>query len=244
MFRKRFSRGTLFAMSTIATIATASAQPANAFATTSIQSPLQLFVTLPVKPHHLDGFLETMRKEVVGARSEAGNLAFNVYEDAGSPSTLYLFEHWANAAALDAHTGQPYYKAIRRQEADDLSGDVAERKLSELLPAQSAGISAPLGSYNLLTLIQVKVDAHIKLAEVFAEVATAIRSAQGNQGFWLYRDLDQPLEFLLIERWTRKSARNESIATKSGRQFQSALTELTSTPVRQTQLIDRSRDQD
>ncbi|MGW7775944.1 putative quinol monooxygenase [Pseudomonas machongensis] len=132
----------LLAMSLV----TAKPASANDTATQPVTSPLQLFVTLPVNPDHLERFLATMHKEVAGARSEAGNVAFDIYEDAQHPSRLYLFEHWRNAKSLASHTTQPYYKAIRAQEADDLGGTVEERKLRELSPAAPARSRAPPGT--------------------------------------------------------------------------------------------------
>ncbi|MFJ9991609.1 putative quinol monooxygenase [Pseudomonas putida] len=227
----------LLAMSLV----TAKPASANDTATQPVTSstPLQLFVTLPVKPDHLDRFLATMHKEVAGARSEAGNVAFDVYEDAQHPSRLYLFEHWRNAESLASHTTQPYYKAIRAQEADDLDGTVEERKLLEIAPAAPVRSAAP-AQYSVLSTLHLAPGKAEQLATQFAAQAGAIRSAQGNLGLAMYQDEEKPDELLLIERWSDRAAHDASASSPAARQFLASLNEVVDAQVLQLRLIDRS----
>lgn len=239
MFRTPFLTGALFAMST-ALAAPASAQSSGPSSSAAEHQALQLFVTLPIKPDHLERFLATMHREVAGARSEAGNLAFDVYQDIRHPNTLYLFEHWVNEAALDSHTEQPYYKAIRAQEADDLAGSVQERNLSEVSPVQAGRRVSDATGHPVLSVLRTEPSAGPKLLVLFGEVAEQMRAHSGNQTFALYQDQDQPATFLLIERWADSAARKAALEMPVGKRLLLSLRELTESPLEPIALVDRS----
>jgi len=242
MFKTRFFRGALLAMSIATTTATASAHDAIVAAPSSDPAPLQLFVTLPVHAGQFDAFLATLQQAVSGARSEAGNIVFDVYENGEQPGTLHLFEHWTDAAALAAHTRQPYYQAVRALEADALGGDVEERKLSELAPVQASQVELRSGASVQLHLIRIQPGTGAQLAEAFQASAVALRSRPGNLGFALYQDLERPLDFLLIEHWHDDSARADGMDTVAARRFQAAVTGIVRTPADPVRLIDRAPD--
>lgn len=237
MFNKNLLAGALFFMSTTV----GASAPANTSGTTVDGQALQLFVTLPIKPDHLDRFLATMHKEVAGARSETGNIAFDVFQDGDEPGTLYLFEHWVNEAALDAHTDRPYYKAIRAQEADDLAGSVLERELSEVTPSRVAKTTIEEPGHPVFSVLETTASTAPQLLALFSDVAEQVRALNGNRVFALYQDKGRPMTFLLIERWTDSALREAGLGTPVGCSFLSNLAELTASPLRPIALVDRSR---
>ncbi|KAF1015638.1 MAG: (4S)-4-hydroxy-5-phosphonooxypentane-2,3-dione isomerase [Stenotrophomonas maltophilia] len=205
------------------------------------EAALQLWVTLPIKPDHLAGFLATMHREVAGARSEAGNVAFDVYADRDQPSTLYLFEHWRNAAALASHVRQPYYKAIRAQEKDDLGGTPSERPLGGLGSSGRPHRIGQAGEPAVLSLIAPREGMRAQLLLALEQAGAATATSAGNRGFHLLQDRDSADEVLLIERWATPEARDAYLSTAAGQALQEALAALAATPVKVTRMIDRSQ---
>lgn len=167
---------------------------------------LQLFVTLQVKPEKFSGYLKAMQDEAVGARSEVGNIGFDLFEDAEQSNTLYLLEHWASRAALEQeHAGQHYYIHVRSLEAESLTGNVEERQLQEISeqPLYRHQGSKGIGSAHaqMITLTSSDNNMIERLDLVFSEAATVLREAPGNRALSLFRNQENANERLLLEAW-------------------------------------------
>ena len=75
---------------------------------------LALFVTLHVKPEHLDAFLASMLDDARGSvNHEPGCFRFDVHQDDKDPSTIYLYEVYLDRAAFDEHLKQPHFTRWR-----------------------------------------------------------------------------------------------------------------------------------
>lgn len=76
-----------------------------------------LFVTLDVHPGKADEFVEVMGINAAASlREEPGCLAFDVHQDAETPTRFYLYEIYTDEDAFRvAHRGAPHY--ARWQEA-------------------------------------------------------------------------------------------------------------------------------
>jgi len=91
---------------------------------------LTLMVKLSVKPEKVDEFLAAL--EVNGrsaVRDEPGCYRFDVSRGIDNPSIIYLYEVYADEAALDAHREAPHYIKWRDTVKDWYSAE-AERALA------------------------------------------------------------------------------------------------------------------
>lgn len=92
-----------------------------------------IFVTLNVKPEHLDAFTEASFADGRGSvRDEAGCFRFDVLCDANLPSRFYLYEVYRDDDAMAAHLETPHFKTWMQTVADMLDGPM------EILPMQTA----------------------------------------------------------------------------------------------------------
>lgn len=177
----------------------------------AVVEDLQLFVTLQVKPEKFPSYLKAMQDEAVGARSEVGNIGFDLFEDAEQPNTLYLLEHWASRAALEEeHAKQPYYIHVRSLEAESLTGNVEERQLQEISeqPLYKHQGSKAIGAGHVKLIILAASDSNMieRLDLAFNEAATVLREEPGSRALSLFRNQDNPNERLLLEVWDDASS--------------------------------------
>ena len=72
---------------------------------------IALTVTIHVKPEHVDEFIQATLANARGARTEPGNLRFDVLRSEGDPQHFILDEVYRDEAALAAHRESPHYQA-------------------------------------------------------------------------------------------------------------------------------------
>lgn len=88
-------------------------------------SELQVVATIPAKPEAVDAIREALTSLVAATRAEEGCLSYDLFESASAPGTFVTVERWTDAAALDAHMGQPHVAAAFAAADGALSGEVA-----------------------------------------------------------------------------------------------------------------------
>lgn len=80
-----------------------------------------MFATLVhchVKPECVDAFAEAMRRNHEGSRTEPGNIAFDVLQQADDPTRFVIYEVFRDEAAARAHKETAHYLAWRETTAD------------------------------------------------------------------------------------------------------------------------------
>lgn len=208
---------------------------------------LRLFVTLKVKPEQLATYLNAMKDEAAGARSEPDNLGFDLFEDAGDARTIYLLEHWASKAALEQeHARQPCYIHVRGLEADALTGEFEERRLQEVEPQSPRLLQSAKtiggGKFRAVILKSADGDAFKLLEEAFADLASHMRNASGNRVFSLFRNLDNANERLFFEAWDDNDGRDQGWATAAAQRLTTLLDASSWAEKHSIVLIDRGND--
>jgi autoinducer 2-degrading protein len=74
-----------------------------------------LFVSLTVRPEHVDRFLEAVEAQATASlANEPGCLRFDVCADEADPNHFLLYETYLDAAAFDAHRETPHFVTWRR----------------------------------------------------------------------------------------------------------------------------------
>lgn len=69
-----------------------------------------LTVSIQVLPEHVDAFIAATLANARGARSEPGNLRFDVLRAEDDPQHFTLYEAYESAEALAAHRETPHYQ--------------------------------------------------------------------------------------------------------------------------------------
>ena len=69
-----------------------------------------LVVKVKIKAEFRDQFMKEMMADAIGSEKiEPGCLMFNIVSDAADPNTLYLFEVYKDANAIEAHKKMPHF---------------------------------------------------------------------------------------------------------------------------------------
>ncbi|MEG3131293.1 (4S)-4-hydroxy-5-phosphonooxypentane-2,3-dione isomerase [Pantoea cypripedii] len=68
-------------------------------------------VEINVKADCIDEFLRVFHANHVGAVQEPGNLRFDVLQDSNVPTRFFIYEAYADEAAVLAHKKTPHYLA-------------------------------------------------------------------------------------------------------------------------------------
>ena len=71
---------------------------------------VSVLVNVEVKPERLDEFLDVMRKDAEGSRTEPGCLRFDVLQDQENPCKFVFYEVYKNAEAAAEHRDYPHFK--------------------------------------------------------------------------------------------------------------------------------------
>jgi quinol monooxygenase YgiN len=72
-------------------------------------SEVQVFAHGQAAAGHEDDVREALLALVKATREEPGNLSYKLHEDPSSPGNFYLYEEYADQAALDAHMASPHF---------------------------------------------------------------------------------------------------------------------------------------
>ena len=75
-------------------------------------------VTVRVKEAHIADFIAATIANHEGTRGEPGNLRFDVLQSADDPGRVFLYEAYASAEAVAAHTQTAHYARWRDAVAD------------------------------------------------------------------------------------------------------------------------------
>jgi quinol monooxygenase YgiN len=69
-----------------------------------------LVVKVKIKAEFRDQFMKEMQADAIGSEKiEPGCLMFNIVSDAADPNTLYLFEVYKDANAVEVHKKMPHF---------------------------------------------------------------------------------------------------------------------------------------
>lgn len=71
---------------------------------------ITIVAKINLKPGMKQAFIEATRGLIAGSRSEAGNISYDLYEEAGGADVMCFIENWRDAAAIEAHNNSPHFK--------------------------------------------------------------------------------------------------------------------------------------
>ena len=83
---------------------------------------INVFASIVPKAEHVADVEAELRRMVLASRQEPGNLRYDLYRIAETPTSFHLFEAYDGPAAMDAHRGSEHYQAYRAKVANWLVG--------------------------------------------------------------------------------------------------------------------------
>ncbi len=99
---------------------------------------LAIWVTVRVKPHMRQRFLEAIEVDALGSeRDEPGCHRFHVLQDEQDANVYYFYEVYEDQAALETHRTMPHY-AVWSAAADTLDGPTEVTRCRTVFPAARA----------------------------------------------------------------------------------------------------------
>ena len=95
-----------------------------------------LFVTIDIKPEHVDAFIEASVGDAQGStRDEPGCFRFDMLRDPEVPSRFYLYEVYRDEAAFQAHLETPHFLKWRDEVQSFFDGDLQRIDMKTLFPS-------------------------------------------------------------------------------------------------------------
>jgi quinol monooxygenase YgiN len=64
---------------------------------------------ISVYPEHRDEILKALEAVVNGTRTESGNIAYTLYEDASNPLKFTIIEYWKSQQAINEHNSTTHF---------------------------------------------------------------------------------------------------------------------------------------
>ena len=95
-----------------------------------------IFVTINVKPEHVDAFIEASVGDAQGStRDEPGCFRFDMHQDPEIRSRFYLYEVYRDEAAFQAHLETPHFLEWRETVQTFFDGDLRRVDMKTLFPS-------------------------------------------------------------------------------------------------------------
>lgn len=99
---------------------------------------LVLMVSLKVKPGRADDFLAAVQADGAGTtKNEEGNFQFSAIRDNSDPDRFFLFEVYADEAALEAHRRMPHFLKYREATVDIYAEEPVRHMCTNVFPADA-----------------------------------------------------------------------------------------------------------
>jgi quinol monooxygenase YgiN len=158
-------------------------------------------------------------------RKEAGNVAFDVFEEMGRPNRFAIIEAWHDKAAYDAHTATPTVSGFHDKLQPLLISGTGVRifgPLSVAPPSAEPGAEA----VYVLTHVDVFPAGKDQAVALVKELAEAARKDPGNLWFDVLQQDGRPNHFTLFEGWRDQKAFEASIMAAHTKEFRQKLNPL------------------
>jgi quinol monooxygenase YgiN len=166
-----------------------------------------------------------VRQHAQASRKEAGNEAFDVFEEIGRPNRFAILEAWRDKAAYDAHGAASPTAGFRDKLQPLLIGGTGIRMFGPLSVAPPSGEPGADAVYVLthVDVFPAGKDQAVDLVKVLAEAA---RKDPGNLWFDVLQQDGRPNHFTLFEGWRDHKAFEASIMAGHNKDFRQKLNPL------------------
>ena len=108
-----------------------------------------IFVTINVKPEHVDEFTQASLEDAHGAvRDEPDCFRFDINQDPEIPTRFYLYEVYRSEAGLDAHRQAPHFKKWLSTVKPMLDGEFERTMMKTVFPSDDGWETQKPGLLN------------------------------------------------------------------------------------------------
>jgi quinol monooxygenase YgiN len=176
---------------------------------------LTQFITKPGREAKVrDGLVRV----VDAARTEPGNLDYDLHQLKDKPWAFYVLADWADQAAADAHVASPLVRDFMSEHAEPDLAAAPTRSNARMLshPDPDADRPRPAPNSNQVTFFPFfsakpgQVDA---VREVLLGAIDTTRSEEGCLDYDLYQSFDDPAVLFYRENWTGQPALDKHMNT-------------------------------
>jgi quinol monooxygenase YgiN len=164
-------------------------------------------------------------KFVEASRKEAGNAAYDIFEEIGRPSRFAILEAWRDKNSLDAHNAAAPSIAFRNEAQPVMVSPFSVRSFGGLSVAAPSGRGGADAVY-VLTHVDVFPAGKDQAVVLVKELTEAGRKYDGNLLFDVLQQDGRPNHFTLVEAWRDRKAFDASVMAAHTKDFRQKLTPL------------------
>jgi quinol monooxygenase YgiN len=161
---------------------------------------------------------EGLLRVVDGARTEDGNLDYDLYQVDGQPWLFYVLANWADQEAATAHLTSSYVRDFVAAHAETDLAAPPTRTNARMLshPAVDRGRERPVPNSDQLTFFPFFATRPGRLDAVGEALRGAVDTTRDEPGCLdedLYQAFDDPTTLFYRENWTDRGALDEHLNT-------------------------------
>src|SRR5215472_8935881 len=198
-------------------------QPSHAEET--VNTCVYVVTYLDVAPSEAAQAAALARQYSQASRKEAGNAAFDVFEEMGRPNRFAILEGWRDKAAYDSHGAAASKAGFLDKLQPLLIGGTGVRVFGPLSVAAPSGEPGTDAVY-VLTHVDVFPAGKDQAVELVKALAEAARKDPGNLWFDVLQQDGRPNHFTLFEGWRDQKAFEGSIIAAHTKEFRQKLNPL------------------
>jgi quinol monooxygenase YgiN len=176
----------------------------------AVNAPVYVVTYFEVAPAATAQVAAAAGKFVEASRKEAGNAAYDIFEEIGRPSRFAILEAWRDKSSLDAHNAAAPSTAFRNEAQPVMVSPFSVRSFGGLSVAAPSGRGGADGVY-VLTHVDVFPAGKDQAVVLVKELAEAGRKDDGNLLFDVLQQDGRPNHFTLVEAWRDRKAFDASV---------------------------------
>jgi quinol monooxygenase YgiN len=167
---------------------------------------------LVAKPGHESDVCDSLLHLVRGARTEPGNLSYDLHRLKNNPAAFYVLANWADRSAFDRHGTSPHVRAFLDREAgSDLVAApmfTSARPLSrpDTRPNRPRARADSPTQMTLLPFFTVKAGEVDTVRQAHQEMVEPTRAEPGCLDYDLYQSREDPAVMFFYENWSDQQA--------------------------------------
>ncbi|WP_405291480.1 putative quinol monooxygenase [Algibacter sp. Ld11] len=188
-------------------------------------------VKFTAKPEHKDTFAATLKEVQAATQKEAGNKEIRVFVSKAEDNVFFVYERWADKAAIKSHDKEPHTKKLMEvgQTALQSAPDFYFLGDTNPLPNHSKSANPEDDVFIIFFIFKLKTEFREALLEQFEDHITHTRKEEdGNILFDLYTVDNQVDTLAVYEHWRKESDVwdihfNQPYAVKTGKLMEDAV---------------------
>jgi quinol monooxygenase YgiN len=191
----------------------------------AVNAPVYVVTYFDVAPAATVQTAAAAGKFVEASRKEAGNAAYDLFEEIGRPSRFAILESWRDKNSLDAHNASALSTGFRGELQPLMVSPFSVRVFGGLSVAAPSGPRGTDAVY-VLTHVDVFPAGKDQAVVLVRELAEAGRKDDGNLLFDVLQQDGRPNHFTLAEAWRDRKAFDASVTAAHTKEFRQKLTPL------------------